>query len=133
MTDRRSFLTAAGLAAVTAGTGLGASGCAKPVQIGTGATRTTISAGDVPVGGGVVLTDARFVVTQPTPGVYKAFDRTCTHQDCPVKKVEGGGIACSCHGSRFSIEDGSVLAGPATRPLPARTVTVRGDQLDLAP
>jgi len=133
MTDRRSFLTAAGLAAVAAGTGLGASGCAKPVQLGTGATSATIPAADVPVGGGIVLTDARFVVTQPTPGVFKAFDRTCSHQDCPVKKVEGGGISCSCHGSRFSIEDGSVLAGPATRPLPARSVTVRGDLLDLAP
>ena len=79
------------------------------------------------------LTDARFVVTQPTPGVYKAFDRTCTHMDCPVKKVEGGGIVCACHGSRFALEDGSVLAGPATRPLTPRTVTVRGDVLDLAP
>lgn len=133
MTDRRSFLTAAGLAAVTVGTGLGASGCAKPVQIGTGATSATIPTGEVPVGGGVVLTDARFVVTQPTPGVYKAFDRTCTHMDCPVKKVEGGGIVCACHGSRFALEDGSVLAGPATRPLTPRTVTVRGDVLDLAP
>ncbi len=133
MTDRRSFLAAAGLAAVSVGTGLGASGCAKPVQLGTGATRASIPVADVPVGGGVVLTDARFVVTQPTAGVFKAFDRTCSHMDCPVKKVEGGGISCSCHGSRFALEDGAVLAGPATRPLTPRSVTLRGDILDLAP
>lgn len=132
MPDRRQFLTTAGLAAVALGTSATASGCSKPVQLNSGATTASIPASSVPVGGGVVLTDARFVVTQPTAGVYKAFDRTCTHQDCPVKKVEGGGIACSCHGSRFSIEDGSVLAGPAKRPLPARTVKVNGDQLELS-
>lgn len=132
MTDRRTFLTAAGFAAVSVGTGLGASGCNKPVQIGTGALEATIPASSVPVGGGIVLTDARFVVTQPEPGVYKAFDRTCSHQDCPVKKVEAGGIVCACHGSRFSIVDGRAETGPATRPLPERKVVVNGDTLELS-
>lgn len=133
MTDRRTFLTAAGLAALASGSALSASGCSQPVQLGTGATQATVPLSRIPVGGGVVLTDARFVVTQPTAGTYKAFDRTCSHMDCPVKKVEAGGIVCSCHGSRFSIEDGSVITGPATRPLPARTARVNGDVLELSP
>lgn len=81
----------------------------------------------------MILTDARFVVTQPEAGVYKAFDRTCTHSDCPLKAVEAGGINCKCHGSRFSIVDGSVLAGPATKPLVPRTLVVKGDSLELSP
>ncbi len=132
LTDRRTLLTNAGLAAVALGTGLGASGCSKPVQLGTGALSATVPLAQVPVGGGIVLSDARFVVTQPTAGVYKAFDRTCTHQDCPVKKVEGGAIVCSCHGSRFSIDTGAVLTGPATKPLPARKAVIEGDHLNLS-
>ena len=39
---------------------------------------------------------------------------------------------CPCHGSAFSIEDGSVQAGPATKPLGAVEVTVKGGEITLA-
>ena len=132
MTDRRTFLTAAGLASLASGAAVTTSGCSTPVQLGTGATEAIVPLQQIPVGGGVVLTEARFVVTQPTAGDYRAFDRTCTHMDCPVKKVEAGGIVCACHGSRFSSVDGSVLTGPASRPLPARKAVVDGDVLRLS-
>jgi Rieske Fe-S protein len=45
--------------------------------------------------------------------------------------VDGGTINCTCHGSKYSMEDGSVKTGPATQPLPPRTVTVEGDNLTL--
>ena len=80
---------------------------------------------DVPVGGGVVLADRDVVVTQPVSGTFKAFSATCTHQGCAVSEVANGTINCPCHGSRFTVADGSVAAGPATKPLPEKTVAVR--------
>ncbi|MER7442976.1 Rieske (2Fe-2S) protein [Micromonospora avicenniae] len=87
---------------------------------------------DIPLGGGRVLAAQGVVITQPTAGQFKGFDPICTHQGCPVSNVDGGTINCTCHGSKFSIEDGSVKAGPATRPLPAKPVKVVGDQISFA-
>lgn len=86
---------------------------------------------DIPVGGGVIYAARGVVVTQPTAGEFKAFDSICTHQSCPVANVDGGTINCTCHGSRFSIADGSVKQGPATRPLPSKQIRVDGDQINL--
>ena len=84
---------------------------------------------DIPVGGGKILADQQVVVTQPTEGEFLAFSAICTHQGCPVAEVSQDGILCTCHGSRFAIEDGSVLAGPATEPLPEEPITVEGDTI----
>ncbi len=54
------------------------------------------------------------------------YSKICTHAGCPVSQVTDT-INCNCHGSKFSLTDGSVVAGPAERPLAARTVTVTGD------
>ncbi|WP_328381858.1 Rieske (2Fe-2S) protein [Micromonospora zamorensis] len=87
---------------------------------------------DIPVGGGKVLATDGVVITQPSPGQFKGFSPICTHQNCPVTNVDGGTINCTCHGSKFSIEDGSVKAGPATKPLPPKNIKVTGDQISLA-
>ncbi|MEV4500094.1 Rieske (2Fe-2S) protein [Micromonospora arborensis] len=87
---------------------------------------------DIPVGGGKVLATDGVVITQPTAGQFKGFSPICTHQNCPVTNVDGGTINCTCHGSKFSIEDGSVKAGPATKPLPPKEIKVTGDQISLA-
>jgi Rieske Fe-S protein len=89
----------------------------------------SVGRSDVPVGGGVILEDADYVVTQPTRGKFKAFSKICTHQQCPVTAIEGGSINCQCHGSKFSIKDGSVQKGPATKPLAEAKVTVAGDEV----
>jgi Rieske Fe-S protein len=96
----------------------------KPAPSGPGVARSK-----VPVGGGVILDDADYVITQPSSGTFKAFSKICTHQSCPVTTVEGGTINCSCHGSKFSIKDGSVQNGPATKPLPEAEVTVADDEV----
>jgi Rieske Fe-S protein len=90
-----------------------------------------IALADVPVGGGVVIAAEMIVVTQPAAGDVKAFGSTCTHQGCQVNDVSDGEIKCPCHGSRYSIEDGSVVSGPAPEPLPAVGVAVEGDQVVL--
>lgn len=90
-------------------------------------TRTS----DVPVGGGTIFKDRKVVVTQPEAGEFKAFSAVCTHAGCIVASVSDGTINCACHGSRFSITDAAVEAGPATRPLPAERITVEGDRIQL--
>ncbi|MER7958798.1 Rieske (2Fe-2S) protein [Streptomyces sp. NPDC096030] len=87
---------------------------------------------DIPVGGGTIFKEEKIVVTQPTADDFKAFSAICTHQGCIVAKVENGTIDCACHGSKFRITDGSVVTGPATRPLPAEEITVSGDSITLA-
>ena len=82
------------------------------------------AAQDIPVGGGMVFTTARVVVTQPARGQYRAFSAICTHVGCVVSQVASGTIDCPCHGSRFTITTGAVLAGPAPRPLPAKRIEV---------
>ncbi|BCB83453.1 Rieske (2Fe-2S) protein [Phytohabitans suffuscus] len=87
--------------------------------------------GQVPVGGGTIIAASSVVVTQPTAGEFKCFSSTCTHQGCPVTGVEGGTINCNCHGSKFSITDGSVKGGPATKPLAEKQIKVDGDSITL--
>lgn len=86
---------------------------------------------DVPVGGGTIFAVQKVVVTQPSEGDFKAFTAVCTHQGCLVGQVADGTIQCPCHGSQFSIEDGSVENGPATEPLDEVGITVEGDQITL--
>ena len=96
---------------------------------GAAAGGALVATADVPVGGGVILEAEKVVVTQPTEGMFKAFTATCTHQSCTVSSVKADRINCACHGSAFSARDGSVLGGPATRPLKEIAVMVEGDQV----
>ena len=89
-----------------------------------------VAAADVPEGGGVVIQE-KYVVTQPSAGQYKAFSAICTHQGCPVQKVENAQIVCPCHGSHFAIDSGDPVAGPAKEPLPPVEFTKSGDNLVL--
>ncbi|GHH13715.1 MULTISPECIES: Rieske (2Fe-2S) protein [Streptomyces] len=86
---------------------------------------------DIPEGGGKVFEDRKIVVTQPEKGSFKAFSAVCTHQGCTVSQVTDGTILCPCHSSRFRITDGSVTAGPATRPLAEEQVMVHGNSVYL--
>jgi Rieske Fe-S protein len=90
------------------------------------------SAADVPVGGCLVVTGAKVVVTQPTEGEFRAFTAVCTHQGCLVESSSDGEIPCPCHGSRFSLEDGSPSSGPATAALAPVEITVDGDSITRA-
>jgi nitrite reductase/ring-hydroxylating ferredoxin subunit len=101
----------------------------SPGDASTGGS--SVSAAEVPVGGGIIVKDQKTVVTQPAKGDFKAFTAVCTHKGCTVAKVEGGLILCPCHGSKFSIEDGSRQAGPAEAALDSKKVTVEGDQISI--
>jgi Rieske Fe-S protein len=88
-----------------------------------------VKVSEVEVGGGVILPDDTIVITQPTKGTFEGFSSTCTHLGCTVSTISGGTINCPCHGSRYSITDGSVQAGPAPAPLPKKPVKVEGDDI----
>jgi Rieske Fe-S protein len=106
---------------------------AQPGGVGGGGAGAKLAAtADVPVGGGVVLPDAQLVITQPKAGTFKAFSAICTHQGCTVSTVENGTINCPCHGSEFAIADGSVVAGPAPKPLPSKSIKVSGGSITAA-
>ena len=93
---------------------------------GGNAPAALASTSQVPVGGGTILAAKKIVITQPQSGTFKAFTAVCTHQGCIVSTVSGGTINCPCHGSKFSIKDGSVVNGPATAPLAAVPIKVEG-------
>src|SRR5271166_3097722 len=103
----------------------------RSVLLGAGALGAgaiiTACGGNQP--GGTVLEAQDTVLTQPQAGQFKAFSATCTHQGCTVSDVSGGTINCPCHGSQYNIVDGSVVTGPASQPLPKKTVTLGGDTL----
>lgn len=105
-----------------------ASGSASESASKSGGSSGGIPSSDVPVGSGVVLTDQQVVVTQPSNGEFNAFSAVCTHQGCLVGDVTDT-INCHCHGSAFSIDDGTPVAGPASTPLDRLQVKVKGDEV----
>ncbi len=100
-----------------------------PAEGETASSNGLISVSEVPVGGAVILSEEKVVITQPTPGEINAFSTTCTHQGCPVSQVSESGIICACHNSVFSTIDGSVISGPAGRALDPIEVSIQGDQV----
>lgn len=58
-----------------------------------------------------------------------AINPECTHKKCQVAyKAELRGLACKCHKSAFKL-DGTVVSGPAPRPLQTFPAELRGDQV----
>ncbi|MFC4036262.1 Rieske (2Fe-2S) protein [Streptomyces polygonati] len=115
----------------TGDSGSGSPATSAPAAGGGGGTPLAKTS-EIPVGGGKVFADQKVVVTQPTTGQFKGFSAICTHMGCTVASVSDGTINCPCHGSKFHVADGSVANGPATSPLPAKQVTVSGDEVTMA-
>ena len=143
---------AGGLAAVSAaslaGCGSGEAGAAASTAVDTAksaaasaassgasaaseAVAGAITSAEIPVGGGKIIDSLKAVITQPTAGDFKAFSSMCTHQGCPVTSVSEGTINCACHGSKFDIATGAVKAGPATSPLPTKSIQVGADGISV--
>ncbi|MFI7132999.1 Rieske (2Fe-2S) protein [Nonomuraea sp. NPDC050153] len=104
----------------------------KKKKAASGGGKALADTADIPEGGGKVFENEKIVVTQPTAGEFKAFTAVCTHAGCTVATVSNKTINCPCHGSKFSISDGSVKDGPAGEPLEEKKITVDGDKIKLA-
>ncbi len=81
---------------------------------------------DIPADGVLVLEDADVVLVRSEGDDVRAFSALCTHQGCTVQPGADAILDCPCHGSEFAADTGEVLVGPATQPLPAVDVVVRG-------
>ncbi len=127
MSTRRELLTSG--AAIAAAMLVGCSGPRDSAEL----KAVTVDKRDIPVGGGVVRAEAGIVITQPEEGTFLGFSSLCTHQGCDVREVRDDGIYCACHGSLFSITDGSATVGPATAPLPSVELVDNGDSLSSTP
>ena len=103
---------------------------AATTQAGGQGGSVLASTSEIPVGGGKIFTAERVVVTQPNAGEFNGFSAVCTHMGCIVNQITGGTIDCPCHGSQYSIKNGSVVGGPAPSPLPAVS-KVAGDTVSL--
>jgi nitrite reductase/ring-hydroxylating ferredoxin subunit/uncharacterized membrane protein len=82
---------------------------------------------------GVVVGDTPVLLMRHGDHFHAIHDR-CSHRGCPLSdmgEVEKETITCQCHGSQFSLRDGSVLRGPATAPQPAYDVRERDGRLEL--
>lgn len=132
---RRTVLASGALGAVGAVGAVALAGCGASNAASNGGNAAGGAAGQpitkasIPVGGGKVFPDQQVVVTQPSAGSFMAFSAVCTHAGCVVGDVSNGTINCPCHGSAFDVATGAVRQGPATQPLPEKTVTVTGNTL----
>ncbi len=135
--SRRGVLIGTGVAVVAAAGGFATYAVVRPstsssappavtgnTPAGGAAGNVLAEVADIPESGGLVLADAKIVLTRPTADQVKAFTAVCTHQGCLVATVSAGAIHCPCHGSAFDATTGAVVNGPASRPLAAIGITV---------
>lgn len=108
--SRRAWLGAA--ATVLASFGLqtiaaNAQAAAKTVKLGKATAIPVKGAKSYYAGSSYIL------VTQPKPGVYKAFSGVCTHEAVNIGNIDGTNLVCSQHGASFDTTTGKVTGGPA--------------------
>jgi Rieske Fe-S protein len=74
--------------------------------------------------------DLSLAVTRVSATSVVAVSRTCTHEGCTVLVPGSPGqtLDCPCHGSRFTTS-GSVVNGPASRPLPSFPARIEGQEV----
>ena len=94
-----------------------------------------------------VLAESELAESKPTRAVHDgvpillirrgdrlfAMVETCSHFSGPLSegKLAGDSIVCPYHNSRFALEDGRVLDGPAVHPQPCLETRVRGGQIEV--
>lgn len=133
---RRSLLLGAG---ATVGGALALSACAPAA---TEAPAPSAAGASVPAGAPVRvgrLNDVKVgetatgnangravVIFRPEETKVLAYDAACTHAGCPVAPA-GQEFDCPCHGSTFKGSDGSVITGPARKPLASLKAAIDGD------
>ena len=73
------------------------------------------------------------VLVWRVPGGYGALSVVCTHRGCEVSyNGREETLDCPCHGSRFK-NDGSVMTGPAKRPLKRFRMEITGSSMRITP
>jgi len=81
-------------------------------------------AAEFPANGKLVRLDIPAIIYKTKDG-FQAYSLVCTHLGCTVEE-DGENFSCPCHGSQFN-QDGSVLKGPAAKPLSGLKVEISED------
>lgn len=73
------------------------------------------------------------VLTRLAGGDIVAYADRCTHRGGPLHEGQlvDGCITCPWHNSKFSVEDGAVVQGPATRPQARYEVRVHNERVEV--
>jgi nitrite reductase/ring-hydroxylating ferredoxin subunit len=95
---------------------------------------------DLPDGRSVKTTagDEQVVLHRAGDRIFALRNR-CTHQGAPLDrgpvKISGSEatVTCPFHGSTFRLEDGGVMRGPATEPVPAFETRVTDGVVEVRP
>lgn len=130
------LVTGFGLSGCTDGSGNtgGASGRNQPPAANPSPATTDsplANVAELPVGGGQVFAAERVVLVRPAEDEILAYSSVCTHAACMLTVVSAERLRCPCHRSLFDTADGSVLSGPAPRPLQARDIVVEDGEIRL--
>ncbi|MET9257100.1 Rieske (2Fe-2S) protein [Streptomyces sp. NPDC003717] len=128
--SRRTVLRSAALTPVA---GLGLAACSPGEDEGGGAPVDLGAETEVAKGGSKLYRDEKVVVSRADDGSLKAFSTICTHAHCPIGELKGSKLICNCHGSEFDARTGEVLQAPATQPLEALPVKVKGGRIVAGP
>ncbi len=80
-----------------------------------------------------IQVDGRSVVIVRRGTRVAALAEVCSHLGGPLAegRVEGEAIVCPWHGSRFSLDNGSVIEGPATMPQPLYEARVHQGRIEI--
>jgi cytochrome b6-f complex iron-sulfur subunit len=71
--------------------------------------------------------DQKVYIVRTKEGGFFAVTAVCTHLGCITKwNPEADQIQCPCHGSKFQ-RDGTVVQGPAPKPLPHYSIRLMPD------
>lgn len=81
---------------------------------------------------GVLYKGLPVVLVRQGSRIFALYER-CSHMAGPLANgtIEDGSIRCPWHGSRFALEDGSVLEGPATSPQPCFETRIAGGSIEI--
>ena len=100
----------------------------SPVRVSLGAL------GDFPDGQckPVVIAGRKIAIFRLGEQVY-ALHNACPHNRVPLSAgtVTGHTLICRAHGARFDLKTGTVLRGPARRPVRTYPVRQTGDSLEI--
>jgi nitrite reductase/ring-hydroxylating ferredoxin subunit len=136
---------ALGLAGAAALAGAGYLGAHLSFVRGVGPNQTAFDEGpsdwtDAGAASDLEQGEPKAVVVDETPVMllrhgdhFHAIHDRCSHRGCSLSEgdVEKEVVTCPCHGSKFSLRDGSVLHGPATVPQPAFEVRESDGRIQL--
>lgn len=140
-----ALLGVAGAAAMTVGGHLGGE---LAYRLGVGPNTTAFQSGPTewaPAIGAAELDDGRphgvrvegvaLMAVRPAGRRVAVLEDRCTHRGGPLHEgeLDDGGrcVVCPWHASRFSLADGTVVAGPATVPQPVYETRVRDEQVEV--